>query len=270
MHRLRFRTSPWALLVVAAAIFAAPGCGGPALSPTSSSAASAPAPSQSATTAATAAWIDPITRARMRANEIECSNHLKQIGIALHIYHDEYLVFPTHINPGPGGIHPGLGWRVAVLPYLEQKDLYKQFKLDEPWDGPNNKKLLAQMPDVYRDPRFQRKEEKPTETYYRGFTGEGTVFGTQGGAALGIITNANGTSRTLMIVEAAQPVIWTKPDELAYDPKKPLPQFATQPGSPFFFGLFVDGHVQRIPAKTDEKTLRYMIQWTNTTPFDLP
>ena len=45
---------------------------------------------------------------------------------------------------------PGLSWRVAILPYLEQDTLYKQFKLDEPWDSPHNKKLIRQMPGRQR------------------------------------------------------------------------------------------------------------------------
>ena len=41
---------------------------------------------------------------------------------------------------------PLLSWRVAILPGLEQGNLYKQFRLDEPWDSPHNLTLLPLMP----------------------------------------------------------------------------------------------------------------------------
>ena len=40
---------------------------------------------------------------------------------------------------------PLLSWRVAILPFVEQEELYAQFKLDEPWDSDNNKKLIAKI-----------------------------------------------------------------------------------------------------------------------------
>ena len=84
------------------------------------------------------------------------------------------------------------------------------------------------------------------------------------------ITSANGTSNTFLVVEAGDPVPWSKPDKLVYDPKKPLPPLGGPKPGPYFFAAFCDGHVQRIPATTDEKTLRCMINWTNSTPFKLP
>ena len=46
---------------------------------------------------------------------------------------------------------PLLSWRVALLPYLGQQDLYKRFHLDEPWDSPHNRQLIPLIPDVYQD-----------------------------------------------------------------------------------------------------------------------
>ncbi len=66
-----------------------------------------------------------------------------------------------------------LSWRVAILPFLNQGALYKQFKLDEHRDGPNNKKLLSRMPRIYRVPN---QDARATDTYYQGFAGPGTMF----------------------------------------------------------------------------------------------
>ena len=58
---------------------------------------------------------------------------------------------------------------MAILPFIEEGQLYNQFKLDEPWDSPNNKKLLAKMPKVYASPGRQPKD--PNSTFYQVFTG---------------------------------------------------------------------------------------------------
>jgi hypothetical protein len=126
---------------------------------------------------------------------------------------------------------------VAILLYLEEKKpavlqppgaprsfqytgLYRQFKLDEPWDSEHNKKLLAKMPAVYQSPAAKGQTDK---TYYQVLTGPDTVFsGTQGTK---IQTITDGTSNTILAVEAGEAVPWTKPADVAYDAKKPLPRF---------------------------------------------
>src|SRR4051812_3210305 len=69
---------------------------------------------------------------------------LRQLGLALHSYHDVHGRFPPAVVSGKDG-RPLYSWRVALLPYLEHDRLYNQLKLDQPWDGPHNKPLLAEM-----------------------------------------------------------------------------------------------------------------------------
>jgi hypothetical protein len=66
---------------------------------------------------------------------------LKGIGLALHTYHDLNGRLPPAVVTDKDG-RPLYSWRVLLLPYLEEETLYKQFHLDEAWDGPNNKALL--------------------------------------------------------------------------------------------------------------------------------
>jgi hypothetical protein len=206
-------------------------------------------------------------RAQQAATRIMAVNNLKQIAIAFHIYHDVNNVFPTE-DPGPG--QPKMSWRVRILPFIEQDALYQQYRPGEPWDSPNNKKLLDKMPRLYLNPRFQKQEDRPSVTYYRGFVGTGGVLGVPGGASLTAITNANGSSNTFLVVEAGEPVPWTKPDELVHDPQKPLPPLGG-PARGDFYAAFCDGHVQMIPRKkVDDNTIRCMINWMNTIPFPLP
>jgi len=107
---------------------------------------------------------------------------------------------------------------------LGKADLFTQFKLEEPWDGAHNRKLLSRMPKVFAP--TLRKTTKPYTTYYQAFVGNGAGFERD----QGFIYPAafpDGLSNTIMLVEAAA-VPWTKPADLAYDPAKPLPRLGGQ------------------------------------------
>ena len=73
---------------------------------------------------------------------------MKQIGLALRSYHQDQGRFPPAVVYSPEG-RPLYSWRVLILPYLEQKDLYDEFDLNEAWDSPHNRELLAKRPAVY-------------------------------------------------------------------------------------------------------------------------
>jgi len=145
------------------------------------------------------------------------ANNLKQIMLAMHNYHDAYGHFPTDILDKNG--KPLLSWRVAILPYIEYDALYKQFKLDEPWDSDNNKKLLKQMPRIYR---VGIEPADSVATYYQVIAGQGTAF--EPGNKLKLTDVTDGTSNTIGVLEAGPPVEWTKPADIAYDPKKAFPK----------------------------------------------
>jgi hypothetical protein len=150
---------------------------------------------------------------------ITSSNNLKQIALATINYADAMNgnLPPAAVCDKTG--KPLLSWRVLILPYLEQEKLFKEFKLDEPWDSDHNKKLLARMPKVYAIPGKTKPDE--TDTYYRVFVGNGAAWDLiQGARYPASITD--GTSQTILCVTAAQAVPWTKPDELAFDPDKDM------------------------------------------------
>jgi hypothetical protein len=178
--------------------------------------------------------------------------NLKSLALAMHAYRDEHGTFPPHAIFDEKG-RPLLSWRVAILPYIEQKELYQQFKLDEPWDGPHNSKLLAKMPQIYLHPMRNTREE-PFTTHLRVFVGKGAAF--EGQRGLRVPKDfPDGTSNTILIVEAAQAVPWTSPEDLHYVPDWPLPKL----GGFFWRGFYValaDGSVQVIPQETREATIR--------------
>ena len=94
-----------------------------------------------------------------------------------------------------------------ILPYVEENNLYNQFHLDEPWDSEHNKKLLEQMPKLFASPAESAESLKNHETPYQGFVGKGAFFDGKDGIKSTDITD--GTSNTIMIVEAAKTVPWT-------------------------------------------------------------
>jgi len=150
--------------------------------------------------------------AREAARRAQCTNNLKQLALAMHNYHAANNTFPKPAFTDKDG-KPLLSWRVAILPYLEQGELYNKFKLDEPWDSPNNKALLKEMPAVFLCP--SRSNVAPFTTTYQVFTGKGALF--EKGEAIGIAGVTDGTSNTLMVVEADEAVPWTKRDDLNFD-----------------------------------------------------
>jgi hypothetical protein len=193
----------------------------------------------------------------------ETTGNLRQIGLAVHSYHDSNGHLPAGIYDSSGK-KLGLSWRVLILPYVEQGPLYKEFKLDEPWDSEHNKKLVRKMPKVFAPPGGTTISTG--YTYYRTFSGEGALgYYPQASGKPGMVVRGtslfsitDGTSNTILAAEVADPVIWTRPDELDYDAKKPVPKF----GGVFEGGFYVvmcDGEVRFVKMPQPEPTLRALI-----------
>jgi uncharacterized protein (TIGR03067 family) len=192
--------------------------------------------------------------ARMDQQKEQSRNNLRQLANALIDHADAHkgLLSPA-ITDKQG--KPLLSWRVAVLPYLEEEALYRQFKLDEPWDNPHNKKLLPRMPKVYAPVRGNTKETH--STYYQTFVGPGALFepGKQLRFPVGI---SDGTSNTILLAEAREAVPWTKPVDLPYDPRRPLPKLGGHFPDGFLVGM-ADGWVQWVHRGFNERDLRAAI-----------
>jgi hypothetical protein len=182
--------------------------------------------------------------------------NMKQILLALHKYASaqKHMAFPPQAIRSKDG-KPLLSWRVAVLPWLNQNELYKQFHLDEPWDSEHNKALIESMPDVFRSPQIQVRRRGIT-TYLVpvgkevAFTGEAT------GRRLPS-EFPDGTANTIFLLDVSDEkgVIWTKPDDLQVDlsdPKKGI--IGHYPD--FFLVALTDGSVRPVRKSVSNATLK--------------
>ena len=206
-------------------------------------------------------WI-PVTTmppAREAARRMQCNNNLKQIGLAMHNYHDAHGCFPPAYIPDENG-QPMHSWRVLVLPYLEQKPLYDQYNFDEPWDSPQNLALANLVPPVFQCPSDTLVG--PSETSYLMIVGPGTV--SDGPTASKIREITDGTSNTILVVEGAGcGVPWLEPrdldaEQLSYLVNDPVDRGIVSEHPEGANLLFCDGSVTFVDAAVEPEEVQAM------------
>lgn len=213
------------------------------------------------------------------ANRIHLQNNLKQVGLAMHGYHDSHRRLPDPGMGRPGMNTRHLSWRVHLLPYIEQDMLYRQFNLDEPWDGPNNIRLLDRMPKIYAP---MGKEAPKGHTCWQVFVGRNTIWPEWGaggklpppGPGFGmppgkqLFTMVDGTSNTFLVAESGTPVPWTKPADIDLDqaPGMLPPLGWSDPRG--FWVVLGDGSTRFVDrARTSDQTIRLLIDPRDGNPI---
>ncbi|MBL9165051.1 MAG: DUF1559 domain-containing protein [Planctomycetaceae bacterium] len=183
-------------------------------------------------------------------------NNFKQIALGLHNHESARSMFPAGASYDNSG-KPLLSWRVQILPYIEQMELYNQFHLDEPWDSEHNRKLIDQMPEFYADPDSAVRAAigDRGRTTFLAPRAEGTVLGGREGIKFGDLKD--GSSQTIMVVEVVpqRAVVWTKPDDWEVDLANPL-DGVKRSDRDGFVAAWCDGHSSVISNDTDAEEFR--------------
>lgn len=186
------------------------------------------------------------------ANRTQCKCNMKQLGLAMHNYHDAFKVYPPAVIRDEAG-RPLLSWRVAILPFLEERGFYEKFHLNEPWDSPHNLPLASQMPPQFRCP--SDRASRPNAASYVIVIGQETYFPPTG--QVNVKDVKDGTSLTVMVGEVAgNTVPWTKPVDLVFDHNFTGKGNFSSAHAGGWQVLMGDGTCRFVSEKTEAKTLR--------------
>jgi hypothetical protein len=188
-----------------------------------------------------------VNAAREAARRNGSINNLRQLTLGLLNHESAHGRFPV---AGKNG----LSWRVQILPYLEEQQLYDQFHLDEPWDSVHNKTLIEKMPAVFRSPSSMAA---PGKTNYLAVRGADPII-VQGNEGVAIGDIRDGVSNTVLLVAAddERAVIWTKPDDFDWQAENPAAGLGSLHAGGIFLAAFCDAHTQAIPKTVPKQTLK--------------
>jgi serine/threonine protein kinase len=164
--------------------------------------------------------------------------NLRDLGTGLFNYESRYQKFPASRHKAKSWKHP-FSWRVAILPYIDEEKLYSQFRFDEPWDSDHNLKVAKAMPEVFRLPG---DAPDSYHTHYLAVSNRRTIIAIDKPVGFGQITD--GTSSTVMLIQAEKKAVWTQPDDFEITDDS-IDELVTQT-DPLFTLLMGDGSVHTI------------------------
>jgi len=182
---------------------------------------------------------------------IVCLNNLRQIAKALLMYQQQHGSLPPAYVADADG-KPMHSWRVLILPYLERQDLYEAYRFDEPWGGPNNRKLHAHSLNVF----CCAKEGEPLgapNTSYVLLTGPQTLF--QGSRSPKLSPLSEQAGKTLLAVEVPDSGIhWMEPRDVTLQAYRTIVQAPLPWSRPIHHQgrgnvAYADGHVESLPDR---------------------
>lgn len=165
-----------------------------------------------------------ISSARSAAKRSHCLSNIKELYIALENYHHKHGSYPPAYLADSQGT-PIHSWRVLLLPYLGENELYRHYDFDEPWNGPNNRKLWDRMPEVYACPAQERRRSLGDEPFgpmprhaanYFAVVDESTAW--PGARPLKSSEITDDAGETILLIEySGSTDPWTAPVDLTLD-----------------------------------------------------
>jgi hypothetical protein len=189
-----------------------------------------------------------VSASRQAAKRMQSSNNLRQLGIAMHNYHDEYSSFPPAVVKDENGT-PLYSGRVLLLPYLEQGPLYERFDKTKAWNAPENAALTSMPVKTFQDPGSSAGDSPRSD--YLFVTGPGTIF--EDGKRVVMADVTDGLSNTMYIIETSTGAAnWAEPKDFDISQLGTLPPGNHPAGN--LVGI-TDGSVQTLSKQIDPLTL---------------
>lgn len=200
----------------------------------------------------------------------ESARNIRLILIAMHDYYKAHGSFPPVANLDDDG-RMLLSWRVHLLPFLNENELYEAFHLDEPWDSPHNKTLTSRMPAIYDAPG--RKENKANDglTTYLVVVGEQAAFRSSArGLNLNEVTDGTSGTAVMFDVNEKHSVVWTRPQDMPFQLKALRPKISQRFHGKILAGI-LDGAVCALPDDISMQELRalFTIAGDEPTSYDI-
>lgn len=150
--------------------------------------------------------------AREAARRSQCLCNLCAFSLALHNYHASNDCLPPAFGVDDDG-RPRCSWRVSILPYMEQSNLFNSYNFQIPWDAPANLEMAKRMPASFHCPSRDESKRLKGFTSYVAIRGPRTVFPGSGLVKFDDVTD--GLGKTLAIVEVDSiDIPWTAPIDL--------------------------------------------------------
>ena len=221
-----------------------------------------------------------VNKARATARQAQSNNNLKQIWFCMSNYDSAQGRLPSQAF-GFGDGAGQLSWRLAIQPYYSGDPLYNLFKLGEPWNSPSNLKWTTHNAGFLNVPG---NDAMPGLTPYKVYFGEQTAFAMIKNDDCNLQCNRwsldklkatpRGCTNLILCVETGFPVIWSKPEDIAYDPNAPIPEwkplhqdFGSRQG---VLTLLADGNVTFLRKSLGESVLRACIEPESASQEILP
>jgi len=148
---------------------------------------------------------------RRTAGYNRCSENLQNISMALQLYHAVHGVYPPAVIADAEG-KPMHSWRVLLLPQLDEESRYLQYDFSEPWDGPHNSQLAAEVPSIYQCWEQSLPDE---HTSYLAVTASPATWG--GSQNWGASNEIDDPDNTIVLIQADRSVHWMEPSDLDLD-----------------------------------------------------
>ncbi|TWT75235.1 DUF1559 family PulG-like putative transporter [Allorhodopirellula solitaria] len=152
--------------------------------------------------------------------------------LATHNYHSAYDRLPPFAQFADNTQRLGLSWRVFLLPFVGESELFEKFRLDEPWDSEHNLALVKEIPEVYQNPLpINDSDPQVGQTTLLAPAGTSARF-LGGQQEHGFRHISDGLSNTVAIVEVRPElaVPWTQPADYVYDNQDPVAGLMTRDG----------------------------------------